>query len=266
MRNWNETSLRAGQPTAEEPSQSKLDLELAERVYRSMLPGRVTVAGIDVVTRVQPRNRIGGDYATVFPRANGQLFLCTSDVTGHGIAPALYVTRVNSFVREHVPLAEQPCEVVRPLNNFLCDHFEGLGMFLSFFCVNIDPHLNELTYVGCGQPPALHFKVATPGKWTRLDSQHPPLGISPDLSNGCHVDTRRLEPGDRVLVYTDGIIEARNDEGELFGIDRLAQVAGSCVAEDLEGAQLADRVFTVVNEFHGQDFSDDLLLIVVTIQ
>lgn len=242
------------------------DLELAERVYRSMLPGRVTIAGVDVVTRVQPSNRIGGDYATVFPTANGQLFLCTSDVTGHGIAPALFVTRVNSFVREHVQTAEHPCEVVRPLNAFLYEHFDGLGMFLSFFCMNIDPHLNQLTYAGCGQPPALHFKAGTPRQWTRLESQHHPLGIFPDFVHRCRVDTRRLEPGDRVLVYTDGIIEARNAEGDLFGIDRLAKVAGTCVEEKLEGERLADRVIAAANEHQGQNFSDDLLLIVVTIQ
>ncbi len=75
-----------------------------------------------------------------------------------------------------------------------------------------------------------------------------------------------LDPGDRILLYTDGLIEARNAEGELFGIDRLAQEVGSCIAENLQGESLADRVFAAINRFQGAICRDDALLMMVSVQ
>lgn len=242
------------------------DLELAERVYRSLLPKRLTAGGIDVVTRVQPFNRIGGDYATVFPTRDGRIYVCVSDVTAHGISSALLVTRVNSFVRERVPLANHPCEVVQERNTFLCDHFSGLGMSLSFFCATVDARRREFAYAGCGHPPALLFKAAGAGGGMRLESQHTLLGLFPEISHQCQIDRVSLDPGDRIILYTDGLIEARNEEREAFGAQRLAEIVSRCVDENLEGELLADRVLGAVNSFRGQGSRDDLLLMVISIQ
>lgn len=242
-----------------------LDLQLAEKVYRTLLPKRLTVPGIDVVTRLRPFNRVGGDYATVFPTNGGRVYVCVSDVTSHGISSALLVTRINSFVREHVPSANHPCEVVEELNAFLCEHFGRLGMSLSFFCGTVDLRQMEFTYAGCGHPPALHFRASTPTDWKRLESQHTRLGIFPELSRRCRIDKVPLHPGDRILLYTDGLIEARNAKGELFEVDRLAQVVGCCLAQNLEGELIADRVFASVNEFEGEVCRDDALLMLLSL-
>ena len=249
----------------EQSSALERDLQLAEKVYRSLLPKRLTAPGLDVVTRVQPFNRIGGDYATVFPVTDEQVYLCVTDVMASGIASALLVARVNSFVREHVPLARHPCEVVEQLNHFLCEHFGELAMFVSFFCATVNPNRREFAYAGCGHPPALHFKAASPTAWKRLESLHMPLGLFPEFSEQCQISSQTWEPGDRILIYTDGLIEARNPKGELFGIDRLAEVASVCVDHNLDGNLLAGAVFSAINEFQGQVRHDDLLLMVVSL-
>jgi len=241
------------------------DLRLAEKVFLSLLPQRVTLDGIDIVTRVWPSNHVGGDYATVFPSREGQLYVCVSDVTSHGIASSLLVTRVDSFVRERVPLAHHPCEIVEELNKFLCEHFGDLGMFLSFFCANIDLKKMQLSYAGCGHPPALLLKADGTTKW--LESQHPLIGMFPELSEACFIDREPLERGDRVIFYTDGITEARNPAGEFFGEEGLATAAAAGVAEDLPGCALSDSIYGEVQKFTGIDSqADDVLLMVVSVR
>lgn len=241
------------------------DLRLAEKVFLSLLPRRVTLDGIDIVTRVWPSNHVGGDYATVFPSREGQLYVCVSDVTSHGIASSLLVTRVDSFVRERVPLAHHPCEIVEELNKFLCEHFGDLGMFLSFFCADIDLKKMQLSYAGCGHPPALLIRPNGQTKW--LESQHPLIGMFPELSEACFIDREPLEPGDRVIFYTDGITEARNPAGDFFGEERLAEVAAAGVADDLPGCALSERIYSEVRDFTGHETQDDdVLLMVVSVR
>jgi len=249
------------------PSSSlELDLQMAERVYTSLLPKHVTTSGVDVVTRLQPFNQIGGDYAAVFESLDGRVHVCVSDVTAHGIASALLSTRVNSFVRERLPSANHPCEIVEELNSFLCENFGGLGMALSFFCGTVDRHRMEFAYAGCGHPPALHFQASAGTKWKRLESRHTLLGLFPEVSQQCRIDKAPLDRGDRILLYTDGLTEARNARGDLFGIDRLARVVGGCMTENLEGELLADRVFAATDRFQGGVCRDDALLMIVSVQ
>lgn len=242
----------------------ELDLLLAEKVYRSLLPPRLTIPGLDVVTHVHPHYRIGGDYATVFPTGDGRVFLCVSDVTAHGIAPALLVSRVNSFVLRVVLRAHHPCEVVQELNAFFGEHFAGLGMYLSFFCATVDLGRMEFAYAGCGHPPALHLRASSPGQATALASQHSLVGLFPELSNECRIDKVALESGDRILLYTDGVTEARNADGEFWGVEGLSRTASACVAENLEGDEFAERILASANDFQGGISQDDALLMVAT--
>lgn len=240
------------------------DLRLAEKVYLSLLPQRVTRDGIDVLTRVWPANHVGGDYATVFPSREGQLYCCVSDVTSHGIASSLLVSRVDSFVREHVPLAHHPCEIIEKLNKFCCEHFDGLGMYLSFFCADIDLQKMQLSYAGCGHPPALLLKAGGETKW--LESQHTLIGMFPELSEVCFIDREPLERGDRVIIYTDGITEGRNPAGEFFGEERLAAAAVAAAAGNPRGCLLADRIYKTLMDFQGEaESQDDVLLMVVSV-
>lgn len=239
------------------------DLAMAEKVYRSLLPGRLTLSGVDIVTRLWPYNRVGGDYATVFPTRD-QVYVCISDVTAHGIASSLLVTRVDSFVRERVPLAHHPCEIVEELNKFLWDNFRDVGLFLSFFCGTIDLTRKEFSYAGCGHPPGMLFKASEPGTWKPLASQHTLVGLSAALSTQCFIDREPVEPGDRIVLYTDGFSEAMNGEMELLGEDRLAEIISDCLRESPEGSLLADQIWAVVNHYQGEAAHDDSTLMVVT--
>ena len=242
------------------PATVKADLELARRVQRSMIPGRVVKDGIDITTRYVAAGWLGGDYATVFRQRKGRFFVCVSDVTGHGIAAALLSSRVNSFVLNHVAEAENPCAVVDSLNRFLCKHFEGLAMFVSFFAAVVDLNEMRLSYSGCGHPPALLLSSGA-RRCVRLESRNTLLGIFPDLTRSCSNDSVPLYPGDRLLITTDGIIEARDDHGTVFGLERLERLLVEVQHETSD--RIADRVVASATDFCRGPAPDDLLVMAV---
>ena len=213
---------------------------------------------VEIATRYKEATLLGGDYATVHDRAPGRIFECACDVTGHGLAAALLAGRINSFVRGALHDAEHPCQVVDGLNSFVFRRFAGLGMYPSFFCLEIDRARGEIHYAGCGHPPPLLYR-ATEGRCIRLRSEHTLLGLLPAFPDGCRIDVASISPGDRLLLYTDGVIETRNHVNELFGIDRLERLLDESGSET--PLQLLDTVFDRLRRFRHGERQDDALIV-----
>ena len=199
------------------------DLQLARRIHRTLLPGRIVTAGIDIDVRYREMNLLGGDYTTVYEREPDRFFVCICDVVGHGLAAALLAGRVNSYVRYTIREVEHPCQVVEALNGFVWRNFEGLGLFITFFCMEIDLRRKEIQYAGCGHPPALLWSARTK-RCQRLVSRHMPIGVRPEFAEGCDIGSAPIESGDRLLLYTDGVIETFGRARALFGIQRVESI------------------------------------------
>jgi len=242
------------------------DLELARRVHRTLLPRRLVTDDIDVSVRYRENNMLGGDYATVHDYAPGRVLICICDVVGHGVAAALLAGRVNSFVRHSILEVESrnPCEVVNGLNTFIWNGFGGLGVFLTFFCLDIDVRRRRIRYAGCGHPPPLLYRAAT-GRIRRLRSRYVPIGVVARLPERCEVATASVDPGDRLLIYTDGVIETFGRDGVLFGIDRLeAVLAGTATRRD--SADLITETFDALDRFRHGPQTDDVLVVAARIR
>ena len=234
------------------------DLEVARRVHRSMLPHALAKDWVEADTRYEEAELLGGDYATVYDRGPGRIFECACDVTGHGLASALMAGRVNSFVRNALRSVEHPCQVVDGLNSFIVRRFANLGMYVSFFCLEIVRERSEIHYAGFGHPPALLYRAAD-GCCSRLQSRNALIGLLPDLPEGCQIDVVSVSPGDRLLLYTDGVIETRNQEHELFGIRRLESLLVTSGSQT--PAQLLDRVFGALEQYRHGEPEDDALVV-----
>jgi serine phosphatase RsbU (regulator of sigma subunit) len=196
------------------------DLELAERVHRSLIPKNGRRGDLEIACRFQPMIGVGGDYASVYFQSASKVVVCVSDVSGHGFAAALLAGRINSFVLNQASSIDHPCQMGERLNSFFFEFFGTTNLFVSFFCLFLDLKTHSLTYAGFGHPPVF-LCSKNKGSVEPLESRNTFIGISEELVQQCSMFTVPYEPGDRLILYTDGISEATNRQGKLLDIPRL---------------------------------------------
>jgi phosphoserine phosphatase RsbU/P len=237
------------------------ELALAREIHRSLLPRDYSSAQLEIAVRYREADRLGGDYATVQPKSNGNIFLAMCDACGHGIASALLASRVNSFVRDHAEQSQDLCDLAESLNRFIFDHFYLSGAFATFLAAEIRPDQQEILFNNWAQPPGLlyHAKSAT---FEQLGPKRPAMGVMREFRHDCTITSVYYQRGDRLLFYTDGITEARNSVGESFGIERLHEFLRTAPVS-LSSEEAAETILTQVDTFRGQEPCDDRLVLAV---
>jgi sigma-B regulation protein RsbU (phosphoserine phosphatase) len=183
-------------------------------------------AGLEFAANYRPAGRAGGDLYDLFPledQHNGhdqqpsRWCVFIGDTTGHGLPAALSMVMLQATLRAHPARIARPATLLRHANRQLCG--KPLGAFATAFLGVYEPGQRRLIYANAGHPPPL-LKHASDGSIHTLDEVASyPLGINE--SETFEEAALQLEPADMVLLYTDGIIEARNKNGDEFGRDRL---------------------------------------------
>jgi serine phosphatase RsbU (regulator of sigma subunit) len=208
------------------------DLALARKIQMDVLPRELPPCpGYDMAAYSQPAEQTGGDIYDLVamaldeppPRADQppSLVLLLADATGHGIGPALSVTQVRSMLRIGVRLRAGLEDVFAQINRQLCQDL-GAERFVTAFLGLLDPSAHSIHYHSAGQGPLLHFH-AQAHRFEWLDSSMPPLGIVEDATSD-GVRRMQVEPGDLIVLLTDGFYEYRNAAGDQFGDERVAQI------------------------------------------
>jgi sigma-B regulation protein RsbU (phosphoserine phosphatase) len=234
------------------------ELEIARGIQAGLLPEKsFSVAGLTTASRYVPATSVAGDFYDFLPK-DGGLGVLIADVSGHGVPAALSASMVKVAIRAQCDWADDPARVLSGLNSILCGNLQG--QFVTAGYLYLDPRRGGLTYAGAAHPPLLAWR----GREKRVESIEENglmLGIFPE---GVYKSmTAALEPGDRFVLYTDGIAEAPSLSGEEFGMERfkafLAEHAGSS-AQDL-----CDALIKHVTAWSGspREQHDDLTLIVV---
>lgn len=234
------------------------EMDLARQVQMGMYPtaglsrGTVTIAGV-----ARPCTETGGDYYT-FVERDGRLLAMIGDVSGHGLGAALYTTTAHAVLHQQLRAEAGAGSAIRVLNESL--HSSRSGRFMTAAIIDIDPDTLSYTYHSAGHNPLLWIHQ---GEVRWLASTAMPLGIVADNPSDV-VPAATFAPGDRLILYTDGITEAADAQGELFGETRLAEVVQALIAVDAEamvqGILRAWDAFTT-----GAPISDDVTLVVVAI-
>ncbi len=238
--------------------ESAQEIEEAREVEQGLLPKALPeMAGITLAAGRRAARAVSGDYFDAIPLGSGKVALGIGDVIGKGLPAALLMSNLQAAVRAGSGTAASPAELCARLNNAMRENMPS-GKFITFFYAVLDAERRSLSYSNAGHGAPL--LVRRNGEIVRLDQGGLVLGVFPDVvySEGAVA----LQPGDRLVLYTDGVTEARNAEGEEFGEDRL--IAEITMARALPAAQIKDRLLAAVSAFG--DLHDDATLLVAAIE
>jgi phosphoserine phosphatase RsbU/P len=218
-----EADLRhANRKLEERQSEIEEDLLLAARVQQSLAPQSLVWGGMRVDAYFHPVRTIGGDFGLVSPLDDRHLNLLVCDVSGHGIGSALVANRIYSETMTQLRSGTPLTEMLRELNRFVLQNLGTSALLFTLAAARIDIGGRRMIFAGAGHPPAM---IVTPGEQPRLlESRSMVLGGLPDAVADEAAIEMDLNPGDRVVLYTDGISEVFDSRGEMLGTEGVQKI------------------------------------------
>ncbi|MCU1328290.1 MAG: serine phosphatase [Bryobacterales bacterium] len=233
------------------------DLEQAAEIQRQFLPATAPpVGGLDLAGHNAPCRTVGGDYFDFFPYDGNRVAMVLGDVSGKGMPASLLMMGLQARVQV---LAEEPrdlAEVMSKLNRITSANCPSNRFITLFFCI-LDGDTGELTYCNAGHNPPII--VRADGSRELVPGGGPVIGILASVEY--HALKTRLEHGDTLVIYSDGITEAADVTGEEFETDRLGKAVAKC--RDLPAGAIVEEVNRAVSEFTaGVPQGDDITMIV----
>jgi serine phosphatase RsbU (regulator of sigma subunit) len=238
------------------------DLVLAARVQRHLEPSPTMWGRVRVDTFSLPARTIGGDFGMVCPLDDRHLNLVLCDVSGHGISAALAASRIyaetSALLHTGAPLGD----ALFALNRSVIRKFNSPSFFFSIAAARFDTSGRHMAFAGAGHPPGMVIKPgADPPQL--LEARSMILGA---LSNAvCHepVIEVDLEPGDRILLYTDGITEVFDERGEMLGFEGLQSFVGECSLLPFD--EMLPAILERVEAWRFGPFVDDVTLLLAEV-
>jgi len=199
----------------------KRDIEIAREIQRWLVPRRAPdVPGVDIAFVTRPAKTIGGDFYDAFRRpTDGPLLIAVADVSGKSVPAAMLMATFQASLRALASVSGSLSDLVRGLNRQVCANSQN-GRFTTAFLAELDPATGDLIYLCAGHNPPILKRED--GSFERLKSDNIPLGI--ELKEDYQTGVTRLESHDLLVIYTDGLTEARNEQQEEFGEARLLTV------------------------------------------
>jgi len=230
------------------------ELSAARVIQQQLLPKELpSLPGWRLASYYQPARAVGGDFYDFLELPDGQLALVAGDVTDKGIPAALVMTTTHSIFRGDAPGLVSPGAVLEQANNRLYPDIPA-HMFVTCLYAVLDPRSGRLRYANAGHN--LPY-VATADGVTELRARGMPLGAMPDMTY--EENEAYLAPGESILLHSDGLVEAHNPAGEMFGFPRLQEIVESSSGSE----HLIDECLIELREFVGSDWEqeDDITLV-----
>jgi len=254
-------SICLGHFTEEELSQLQSELELSQVVQRGLLPQTVpSIEGLKIAAFSRPAQIVGGDYFDFVDFKDGTHGLVMADVSGHGVSAGMFMSSLQTAFHTLVPDADSPLEVLERINR-LYIHNINFTTFVTIFFGKYDPQTRILTYANAGHNSAYLYRMATNEEiWLR------PTGPAIGLTEGFTIrkEDVKLEAGDILLLYTDGITEASNHQGLLWGEDNLADIIRGNANSSAE--QLIQKILQAMKAHtDGSRLEDDVTLVIAKV-
>ncbi len=252
-----EAERRAQAARLQAERQAAHDLAIAKQVQARLFPQRQPrMRTIVYAGTCYPARTVGGDYYDFLDLGSRRLGLVLGDIAGKGIGAALLMANLQAALRSQCATAwEQPQRFLRSVNQLLYENTSE-GDYASLFFAGYDDDTRKLRYSNCGHPAALLLRGD--GGLERLEATCTVMGLFEKWE--CVMEERELAPGDGIILYTDGITEALNEEGEEFGEERLLKAARQHSQLSLPESLVA--VADQARRFSPHEQADDITLIV----
>ncbi len=244
------------------------EMEVVGEIQRDLLPQKLPeIERMSLAAYYQSSQKAGGDYYDFFPLPNGKWGILIADVSGHGTPAAVVMAMTHSIAHtwDHSgDGTDSPAEFLNYLNRHVTKHYTlRSGAFVTAFYGVYDPSNRKLTYASAGHNPP-RVKRCFTGEVFSLDKAgRLPMGITDSITYD--EASIYLQSKDRLIFYTDGLIEAHNEESELFGVHRLDQTIMDC---RVRGArETLDTLTSSLKDFVGdRNYSDDVTVIVAEVE
>jgi sigma-B regulation protein RsbU (phosphoserine phosphatase) len=283
------TSASASPPLWEQDPLER-DMHIGRQIQEGFLPLELPqIPGWEIAARFQPARQVSGDFYDAFPLSNNRrIGFVIADVCDKGVGAAIFMALVRTLIRAYAQqhyqsswvdvLAKdtQPAPAggrLRPTppsvgtlalenavsltNNYIVQNHGHTAMFATLFFGVLDPATGALSYVNCGHNPPILIGVN--GKHERLTAKNVPLGLVPDYD--FKIQRTRLERGDVMLAYTDGVTEAQNGQSQQFSEERLQSLLGEPASS---AGELLDRIERELHRYVGDTAPfDDITMLAV---
>ena len=237
------------------------ELALAARVQQSLVPRNLVWSDIAVETYYSPARTIGGDFSVILPQGDEFLNLVMCDLSGHGAGSALLANRIYSETFHTLEERIRPGRVLRRLHDFVHDHIGVDGFYFTMAAARFSQRGHRVTFAAAAQPPAL---LVSNGVLRRVDSQSGILGCLADNAPAESADEIDLATGDRLVLYTDGLVEVFNQSREMLGVEGLAKMVRESATQSLQ--QMKQTILDGVATWRNGSLADDISLIIVEVR
>lgn len=235
------------------------ELDIARDIQQGLLPKEPpNLAGFDIAGMARPAAQAGGDYYDWQPLPNGTLVVAIADVTGHGIGPALVMAVCRAYARATAPGSSDPADFLERINGLIVQDVVG-GRFITMAVVVVGPD-GSAEMVSAGHGPTFLYRASS-GKTEQFGGNGLPLGVN-DGEKYAPITRLHLEPGDALVLLTDGFMERSDGKGSMFGCARLADVIEANARHSAE--RLITEIDRAVTDFaNGAPQGDDMTAVVI---
>jgi sigma-B regulation protein RsbU (phosphoserine phosphatase) len=248
-----------GHYTEDELRQLESELELSQVIQRAMLPQQVpSIPHYDIAAFSRPAQIVTGDYFDFLQFEDGTHGFVIADVSGHGVSAGMLMSSLQTMFHTLTPETDSPVDVLQRINRLYVNNI-SVSTFVTIFFAKLDPQTRMLSYASAGHNPPLLVRQST-NEITWLKPTGAAIGLIKDYSYS--LENIQLVEGDTLLLYTDGIIEAFNPQGDdQFGYERLAELVQQ--NKGLPANELTQKIRQALNDFTpGSLPADDITMIV----
>jgi len=259
------SKFRAAQKNVVEQERLQKEMQVAQEIQHTLLPKRVPeIGGYDIASYYKAAKEVGGDYYDFVKVDDDTLGVVVADVSGKGVPGSLVMTMIRTALRMEARGNYSAAEVMARMNDFVTEDMKK-GMFVTIFYSILDSKNRIISYASAGHNPMILYRAETDETYF-LNPRGFPVGISlPDdtlFRRSIDVEKVKLKKDDMLVIYTDGVTEAMNENRDQYGEERLIQLIKA--SGKLSPQEFIDRLSDNIKEFTGdQPQNDDITVVAI---